>query len=192
MGRGADKPRLGTITMPSGQEDGRFFDHFENQICDLLAEAIDLAEGQRVWVGFESPFLASARWDPKLKRLVQAKTNIKTLRRLYGLATFTAVVCWRFNNDYAPGVECREVAIGTVKKELAGRGDADKLDLWASARRLGFDPANADEADALGGWLVMCRHYGGLGWSEWATKLESARVFRPKTKTARKRKPKAL
>jgi crossover junction endodeoxyribonuclease RuvC len=43
----------------------------------------------------------------------------------------------------------RGVPVGTIKRHVTGRGNADKDAVIAGVRRLGFDPADDNEADAL-------------------------------------------
>lgn len=42
------------------------------------------------------------------------------------------------------------IPVGTWKKALTGKGNAGKADIMTAVRALGFAPAGADEADALG------------------------------------------
>ena len=39
--------------------------------------------------------------------------------------------------------------VGTIKRHITGRGNADKDAVIAAVRALGFDPADDNEADAL-------------------------------------------
>lgn len=41
------------------------------------------------------------------------------------------------------------VPVGTIKRSITGRGNADKQAMIQAVRRLGFDPADDNEADAL-------------------------------------------
>jgi len=41
------------------------------------------------------------------------------------------------------------VPVGTIKRHVTGRGNADKVAVIAAVRALGFDPADDNEADAL-------------------------------------------
>jgi Holliday junction resolvasome RuvABC endonuclease subunit len=43
----------------------------------------------------------------------------------------------------------RGVPVGTIKRHVTGRGNADKAAVIAAVRALGFDPADDNEADAL-------------------------------------------
>ena len=39
--------------------------------------------------------------------------------------------------------------VGTIKRHIAGKGNADKQAVIDAVRRLGFQPADDNEADAL-------------------------------------------
>ena len=43
----------------------------------------------------------------------------------------------------------RGVPVGTIKRHVTGKGNASKDEVIAGVRRLGFDPADDNEADAL-------------------------------------------
>ena len=43
----------------------------------------------------------------------------------------------------------RGVPVGTIKRHVTGRVNADKDSVIAAVRALGFDPADDNEADAL-------------------------------------------
>jgi len=43
----------------------------------------------------------------------------------------------------------RGVPVGTIKRHVTGKGNADKEAVIAAVRRLGFEPADDNEADAL-------------------------------------------
>ena len=48
------------------------------------------------------------------------------------------------------------VPVGTIKRHIAGKGNADKAAVIAAVKALGFDPADDNEADALAllGWAI--------------------------------------
>ena len=46
-------------------------------------------------------------------------------------------------------VPYRGVPVGTIKRHIAGKGNADKEAVIVAVRALGFDPADDNEADAL-------------------------------------------
>ncbi len=41
------------------------------------------------------------------------------------------------------------VGVGTIKRFIAGKGNASKLEVMESVRGLGFSPVDDNEADAL-------------------------------------------
>ena len=47
------------------------------------------------------------------------------------------------------GIPYEAVPVGTIKKHWTGKGNANKDEMMAHARRRGFDIQNDDEADAL-------------------------------------------
>jgi Holliday junction resolvasome RuvABC endonuclease subunit len=54
----------------------------------------------------------------------------------------------------------RGVPVGTIKRHVTGRGNADKDAVIAAVRALGFDPADDNEADALA-LLAWALKHGG-------------------------------
>ena len=46
-------------------------------------------------------------------------------------------------------IQYRGVPVGTIKRHVTGRGNADKDAVIAAVRALGFDPIDDNEADAL-------------------------------------------
>jgi len=59
------------------------------------------------------------------------------------------------------GVPYQGVPVGTIKKFLTGRGNADKLAMIAAARARGFSPADDNEADAIAILLWALETHGG-------------------------------
>lgn len=151
MGAGAEAPALGTITMPStGDEIGPFLDFYQRWLMAKLDQLKTLAaaEKSRPLVVFEAPFLPKAKFDRSTGKMSQAPTNIVTTRKLQSLSGLTEMLC------YQAKVDVREEMLQTVKLGLAGHGRADKLDMMRAAKAYGVNPANFDEADAFGVWLV--------------------------------------
>lgn len=184
-GSGLGLPEIGSEAMPVG-DIGPFLAHAEDFMCEFLAETIDhCADGERLYVGFESPILRGEF------------TNILTLRKLYSLAALLELVCWRMAREYPPGIVVREVQQGTIKAllgiprydEKGKRQRIDKLDVWAGARALGLAPSSNDESDALGGWLELVKHYGPPGaWAFWEPKLAAMKPIPPKAPGKRRAK----
>jgi Holliday junction resolvasome RuvABC endonuclease subunit len=71
------------------------------------------------------------------------------------LATLTA---WA----EARGVPYQGVAVGTIKRHAAGKGNANKLAMIAAVRARGFSPADDNEADAIAILLWALETRGGV------------------------------
>jgi hypothetical protein len=56
------------------------------------------------------------------------------------------------------------VPVGTIKRHIAGKGNADKAAVIEAVRALGFDPQDDNEADALAllDWAI-CQRLGDPG-----------------------------
>lgn len=54
------------------------------------------------------------------------------------------------------------VPVGTIKRFIAGKGNADKQAVIAAVRERGFNPANDNEADALAILLWAIETHGGV------------------------------
>jgi Holliday junction resolvasome RuvABC endonuclease subunit len=76
---------------------------------------------------------------------------------LYGgfLATLTA---WCEQN----AIPYEGVPVGTIKRHVAGKGNADKSAVIAAVRARGFNPADDNEADAIAILLWAIDTHGGL------------------------------
>lgn len=175
-GAGDQTPAFGAVKMPdTGEEVGPFLDFWERWLTkkiDAVLEEAGLDPRERpespVYLIFEAPLLPKAKLD-RQGHLVQAPTSVATTRKLQGLAGVTEMVGFR------RGLEVREVFLQTVKKELAGKGRADKADMMRAAKRCGLEVRTTDEADAFGVWLVGVRHYARQHQQAWDTKLWSGR-----------------
>lgn len=138
-GVAGQRPALETWVMPAGggAEVGPFMDAFEKRLSASL-------DGVSLLV-FEAPFVG-----PKML------ANMHVARRLIGLPALCEMVAHRF------GVEVAECNIGTVKRDFAGHGRAEKWQMIQAAEARGYTPANDHEADALGCFVytIACRHRG--------------------------------
>ena len=76
---------------------------------------------------------------------------------VYGglLATLTA---WCEQN----GIAYQGVPVGTIKRHVTGKGNADKAAIIAAIRARGFSPADDNEADALAILLWAIETQGGV------------------------------
>lgn len=61
------------------------------------------------------------------------------------------------------GVPYQGVPVGTIKKFLTGKGNANKDAMITAARERGFSPADDNEADAIAILLWAIETQGGLG-----------------------------
>ena len=61
------------------------------------------------------------------------------------------------------GIAYEAVPVGTIKRHVTGRGNADKDAVMAAVQALGFDPIDDNEADALAllDWALANRGGGG-------------------------------
>lgn len=54
------------------------------------------------------------------------------------------------------------IPVGTIKKHITGKGNAGKAEIIGGVKKLGFDPSDDNEADALALLdLVIKKHQGG-------------------------------
>lgn len=164
-GTGEDMPELGTVRMPStGEEIGPFADFFERWLSRHLDEL------QPSMVLFEAPLLPTAKFDRQTQVFTPAPTTIATTGKLQWMAGDVERQCYRRH------LEVRQVYGSTVKKELSGSGKGQKPDMMAAARKCGVNPANFDEADAFGCWLVGVRYYATGYRPKWDRLLYRSRA----------------
>jgi hypothetical protein len=64
----------------------------------------------------------------------------------------------------ATKIPYRGVPVATIKRHVAGKGNADKKTVIAAVRRLGFEPVDDNEADALAllRWALDTNAAGGV------------------------------
>ena len=163
-GDGASIPVVYAKRMPStGKDVGAFLVDFWMHL-DPLLEKIK----PRVVV-FEAPIFPAAKVDKETGELLTGAQNIHTMRKLMGLAGLVEMAC-AFR-----AIDCREVALSTVKKELGGHGRASKADMMFAARRAGIELAEGDEAedeaDAFGVWLTGIRNHAPQHSLEWDRRI---------------------
>jgi Holliday junction resolvasome RuvABC endonuclease subunit len=132
----ASEVRVGSIKFPStGDDIGKFLDAFDTWLNSMIA-----VEDPGLIV-YEAPIISAG------------KTDINTARKLMGLAGHTEFVGLR------RCVPVREVNIGTIKKELAGNGRAEKDAMIAAAKAEGVNVQDEHQADAFGIWKTAIRLY---------------------------------
>lgn len=122
------EPQYGTKVLPStGEEIGRFADAYDEWLLDMITLE------SPAMVVFEAPFLGGVR-------------NANTSRKLMGLCWQTELACYRRQ------IRCFSHNNQSLKKDFAGSGRAEKVDVIAACRRHGWDPKDDNAADALGLW----------------------------------------
>lgn len=98
-------------------------------------------------IGFEAPLMPRPRAPkPGLKAFVTPEV---TVRFLFGLACITETLAG------LRGIPCEERNVATVKKHFAGHGFADKEQLKARCRQLGWTFHNDNESDAAGLYALL-------------------------------------
>lgn len=132
----AGEVRVGSIRLPAtGDDIGRYLDAFDTWLNSMIS-----VEDPGLIV-YEAPIISAG------------KTDINTARKLMGLGGHTEFVGLR------RFVQVREINIGTIKKELAGNGRADKDAMIAAAKAEGVDVKDEHQADAFGIWKTAVRLY---------------------------------
>jgi len=159
FGRPDTTPTCRVYKAPSTGEDlaafGAYYWRTFNALLDQLESRLE--PGESILVNYESPWLMKASWDPEKKKMVE-RTNINTTRKLQGLGVLLETVC----ELHPAPIKVHECNILSVKKELAGKGRAEKADMVIAARRAGIQLPEGSEAydaaDAFGCWLLAIRH----------------------------------
>lgn len=132
---GGDRPVCGTFKVrPEGEDLGPLYADFEEGLEGLIGLH------QPTVLAFEAPLVFGG--DTGSKR----KTNHQTVRILFGLAAVAEKVGWQHNLDVY------ELHIQTVRKHFVGSGRADKSEVMARCRLLGWDPPSLDASDACACW----------------------------------------
>ena len=126
---------------------------------DLYREWMErrLAAGEVSLVAFERPV------NPSI-------LHLRIARLLYGIAGVIEMVA-RWNS-----VPALEVDTNKMKKLIYGKGGKKpKPDIaCAHARRWGFEPANGDEADACGVFLITVQHQFPDAFNAWLGQRSAA------------------
>jgi hypothetical protein len=62
------------------------------------------------------------------------------------------------------GIPYQGVPVGTIKRHITGKGNADKQAVITAVRERGFNPADNNEADAIAILLWAIDTRGGVRW----------------------------
>lgn len=192
-GRGDALPHVGSLRMPStGDDVGAFLKFFRDWFVPTIRRLkLDALRGEPGYaaalfgeetatpsepliVVYEAPILPQPKaWiefhggRPVAK--CKMETNITTTRKLQSLAGVLELMCADLE------VPCFETHLGTMKKELTGRGDAEKGAMLLMARKAGLQlsdgPEAFDEADAFAAFLVAIRYQRKQYLPFWDQKL---------------------
>ena len=106
------------------------------------------------WQGGGMRFLRFKQWLTEFKQMAGGldAVFVEEVRRHAGVDAAHAyggflahVTAWCEHH----GIPYEAVPVGTIKRHVTGKGNANKDAVIAAVRRLGFDPANDNEADAM-------------------------------------------
>ncbi len=106
------------------------------------------------WQGGGMKFLRFRRWLTELKSrrggldavLVRAGAQTRGVDASHAYGGWLAILtAWCEHH----GIPYQGVPVGTIKRHVTGKGNADKAAVIAAVKALGFTPADDNEADAL-------------------------------------------
>ena len=106
------------------------------------------------WQGGGMKFLRFRRWLTELKAdaggldtvLYEQVRNHAGVDASHAYGGWLAILtAWCEHH----GIPYQGVPVGTIKRHVTGKGNADKAAVIAAVRALGFSPADDNEADAL-------------------------------------------
>ncbi len=120
------------------------------------------------WQGGGMRFLRFKQWLAEVKQASGGldAVFVEEVRRHAGVDAAHAyggflahVTAWCEHN----AIPYEAVPVGTIKRHVTGKGNANKEAVIAAVRGLGFDPADDNEADALAilDWALANRTMGG-------------------------------
>ena len=121
----------------TGDDVGRYLNFaYDTYYSGLKAADVTFA-------AFESPIMPSSE-----------KTNIATLRKVYGLAGVFEMACSSL------GIECAEAEYPTVAKHFTGNGGGTKAEkkarIFTECLARGLSPQDDNESDAIAGLDFTC------------------------------------
>lgn len=134
------RPAFATFRVPNVDDPDDFGTRYV-AFSDWLAEMITVIKPD--WGAFEAPLP---------QRGNNLLTNFRTVRLLGGLVAHAEAEFVR------AGIPCGEENVSTIKKHLTGNGRAQKPEIMARCRQLGWEIKNDHEADAGALWaFVHCK-----------------------------------
>jgi hypothetical protein len=144
-----------------GDDIGRLLDLYDkylNAHIDRYAPVAIIKEGAILVIGKGRP---GDRTD-----------NPLVLQKLYSMHGHTEFVCHR------RGIQCHDVTLQDIKREVTGNPMAKKPDMVAIARRVGLRlPAKGEEdaTDAWGAWLLALRSFHPDASRRWDAAVHNPR-----------------
>lgn len=151
-GDGSQLPGCGAwpFERPKPHEIGLLLDLFDRQL-NLMLDRFEPAA-----LCFEAPILVhKSQWTQRNDRL-------EDVARTLAMTGHVEFVCER------RGIDCYQVDLRAMKKELAGFSSAGKDDMIAAALKVGLalpvspQRAREDAADAFAAWLLLLRQFSPL------------------------------
>ena len=118
------------------------------------------------WQGGGIKFLKFKRWLTELKGCAGGLDLIvfEEVRRHLGVDAAHSMGGWlAILTAWCElhGIAYEGVPVGTIKRHIAGKGNADKAAVIAAVKALGFNPIDDNEADALALLLWALEHRAG-------------------------------
>lgn len=140
------RPRAVSFSAPGGRKGsvgsgvdyGRSGAAYEQWLVDLITTI------QPRRMAFEAPMQVIRPGDAK-----GWATSQDVVRLLFGLAFLTDTIAHRLD------VPVFEINAATARKSFAGNGHAKKADIMAQCRRLGWEPKDEDQGDAMCVWYAL-------------------------------------
>jgi len=139
-------PACGSLRLPKiegSSEDG--WDYGTTFAAFWLFARKKIDEAKPDILAYEAPLMPRPARNNDRQNFV---TTEQTVRALFGLATLAETIA------ALSGIEPYEANIRTVKKFFAGHGFAEKEDIMARCRQLGWPITDDDSADACAVWAL--------------------------------------
>lgn len=173
VGDGAEAPVCGAWAFPPVRGDDGSYDY--GLLLATLDDYLTACHARFAFstVAYEAPILVFRRRGQADDGSAGYNDNLTKLRLLYPLGAYVEFWCLRH------GVECFEVTVQAIKKELGGHRHAEKADLVYVAQKCGLQlptgPAAQDAADAFGAWLLLLRSINPARSADWDRRLYSSK-----------------